>query len=153
MLTRRRFASTVISLIAFGSGRWATASAAQSNRVSLDGPLTREVFLALLKDPFSLLLDNRAAEVVLVRVEDDGVRADSEQFTLLFEGPSDLLLLDGTYRIAHRTAGTTDVFLQPAGGDARHRYYKAQFNLLKENAGVPLGATKREGGRGWRVVP
>jgi hypothetical protein len=153
MLTRRRFTYTLMGLIALESGRWTAATEAAAAGVSLEGPLSRETFLALLKDPFSLLLDNRAAELVLVRVEDDDARAESEQFTLLFEGPPGLALLDGTYRIAHRTAGTTDVFLQPAGHDDRHNYYKAVFNLLRERPGGPVPGPERDRGRGWRFVP
>jgi len=62
-------------------------------------------------------------------------------------------LLDGTYRITHVTAGTTDVFLQPAGHDDRSNYYKAVFNVLRKGAGVQAPPPKRDRGRGWRVVP
>jgi hypothetical protein len=131
MLNRRRFTYTLMGLIALGSGRWTATATAMPARVSLEGPLTREVFLSLLKDPFSLLLDNRAKELVLVSVEDDESRPDSEQFTPLFEGSRDLVLAEGMYRISHATAGTTQVFLQSAGQHGLHQYYKASFNLLR----------------------
>src|SRR5712691_7953567 len=137
MLDRRRFVYTLAGLMAFGSGRWTAATAATAGGVSLEGPLTREVFLALLKEPFSLLLDHRAVELVLLRIDDDGDRPGSEQFTVVFQAPRELLLLDGTYLISHVTAGTTHVFLQPAGHDDRSDYCKASFNLLrKKGAGV-----------------
>ena len=153
MLDRRRFAYTLMSLIAFGSGRWTAATAATSADVSLDGPLSRDVFLALVKEPFSLLLDNREAGLFLLKVDDDGLNPDSDQFTVVFLGSRELVLLDGVYRISHITAGTTDVFLQPAGHDDRYNYYKASFNLLRERAGVPVAPPERLRGPGWRFVP
>ena len=110
--------------------------AAAAGGVSLEGPLTREVFLALLKERFSLLLDNRASELILLRIDDDNDGPGSEQFTVVFQAPRALLLLDGTYRISHVTAGTTHVFLQPSGHDDRSTYCKAAFNLLRTGTGV-----------------
>ena len=136
MLNRRRFVYTLAGFMALGSGRWTAATAATTGGVSLEGPLTREVFLALLKEPFSLWLDHRAARLVLLRTDDDSDRPGSEQFTVVFQAPRELRLLDGTYRISHVTAGTTDVFLQPAGHDDRSSYCKASFNLLRRGAGA-----------------
>jgi uncharacterized protein DUF6916 len=136
MLNRRRFVYTLAGLITFGSGRWTAATAATAGGVSLEGPLTREVFLALLKEPFSLLLDHGAADLVLLRIDEDEANENSDQFTVVFQAPRELLLLDGTYRISHVTAGTTHVFLQPAGHDDRSSYCKASFNLLRKGAGV-----------------
>ena len=132
MLDRRRFAYTLMSLIAFGSGRWTAATAATSAGASLEGPLTREVFLALVKEPFSLRLNNRTAGLFLLRIDDDDAHPDSEQFTVVFQAARKLILLDGTYVISHLTAGTTHVFLQPSGHDDHSNYYKAPFNLLLE---------------------
>jgi hypothetical protein len=144
MLDRRRFVYTLAGLMAFGSGRWTAATAATAGGVSLEGPLTREVFLALLKEPFSLLLDNRAAELFLLRIDDDGARTGSEQFTVVFQAPREPIVLDGTYLISHRTAGTTPVFLQPAGHDDRSNYYQAAFNLLRKGAGRAAGRWYRD---------
>ena len=136
MLDRRRFVYTLASLIALGSGRWTAATAATAGGASLEGPLTREVFLALLKEPFSLLLDNRTEELFLLRIDDNDARGGSEQFTLVFQASREPIVLDGTYRVSHVTAGTTPVFLQPAGHDDRSNYYQASFNLLRKGAGV-----------------
>jgi uncharacterized protein DUF6916 len=135
MLDRRRFVYSLAGLVALGSGWWTAATAATAGGVSLEGPLTRAVFLALLKDPFSLLLDHGAAELVLLRIDDHDARPDSEQFTVVFQAPREPIVLDGTYLISHRTAGTTPVFLQPAGHDDRSNYYQAAFNLLRKGAG------------------
>ena len=139
MFTRRRFTYTVIGLVLLGPGRSARANAADSNvtsGVSLEGPLSRDVFRALVRQEFSLLLTNRPATLVLLRVDDDAARPDSGQFIVVFQGAPDLVLKDGTYRVTHATAGTTLLYLRPRGRDDRYSYYEAPFNLLPENAGV-----------------
>lgn len=151
MLDRRRFTYTLVGIIAFGSGQWTSATAAGPARVSLEGPLSREVFRALEREPFSLLLANRVEGLFLLSVDDDDGDPGSDQFTLRFQGPRELILLDGVYRITHITAGTTEVFLQPSGRDQRYSYYHASFNLL--HTGVPLAPPERQGGKGWRWVP
>lgn len=151
MLDRRRFAYTLMGFVAFGSGPWSFATAAAQAWGSLEGPLSRGVFLALEREPFSLLLDNREAGLFLLKVDDLESGPESDQFTLVFQAPRELMLLDGVYRISHITAGTTEVFLQPAGNDRRYNYYHAYFNLL--HPGVQAAPPERKGGRGWRFVP
>ena len=90
------------------------------------------MFLALVKEPFSLLLDNRAAGLFLLKIDDDHALADSEQFTVVFQASRKLIVREGTYVISHLTAGTTHMFVQPGGHDGRYNYYKAPFNLLRE---------------------
>jgi hypothetical protein len=156
MLTRRRFAHGLMGLVVLAFNRSTGAiAAADDTRVtaadaSLEGSPSREAFRALVREEFSLLLDNRSASLVLLRVE-DGSRPGGEQFTVVFQGPRELVLLDGVYRIAHATAGTTEVFLQPAGHDNRYNFYKALFNLSRDR--VPLAPPTRDRGRGWRFVP
>ena len=149
MLNRRRFVYTLGGFIVLGAGQWRAATAAG---VSLEGPQSWEVWAALVKDTFSLLLDNRSEELFLLRVDDNGAKPGSEQFTVTFTARRELILLDGTYRIAHATAGTTEVFLQPVGNDQSYNYYRASFNILRDPAGVQA-PPRRDRGRGWRVVP
>ena len=144
MLTRRRFTYTLMGLALLGSGRSTRASAADANvtakGVSLEGPLSRDVFRALVGQEFSLLLTNRPATLVLLRVDDDSARPDSGQFIVVFRGASDLKVvnvLEGTYRITHATAGTTELYLRPKGGDDRYVYFEAPFNVPPDNAGSP----------------
>ena len=157
MLTRRRFAHGLMGLVALASNRFTGRIAAADDSkvpsvgVSLEGSPSRDTFRSLVREEFSLLLDNRAASLFLLRVEDDVTRSGDEQFTVVFQGPRELVLRDGVYRIAHVTAGTTEVFLQPAGHDDRYNFYKALFNLPRER--VPLAPPTRDRGRGWRFVP
>ena len=139
MLSRRRFTSTLTGFVLLGLSRSTGANPADSkvasDGVSLEGPLSRDVFRALVREEFSVLLANRTATLVLLRV-DDGARPDDRQFSVVFQGSLDLKLAEGTYRVTHATAGTTLLYLRPKGHDDRYSYYEAPFNLVPENAGV-----------------
>jgi hypothetical protein len=151
MLTRRRFTYTLMGLVMLGSSRSTGADpanpSAASDGVSLEGPLSRDVFRKLVRQEFSVLLANRPATLVLLRVEDDPARPGGNQFIVVFQGSPDLKLTEGTYRITHVTAGTTLLYLRPQGRDDRYSYYEAPFNLLPENAGAmpppPIRAPRR----------
>jgi uncharacterized protein DUF6916 len=136
-MTRRRFTSMAVALVTLAPPRsWGTSAAdpkVTPDRGSLEGPLSRDVLRALVGQELSLLLPNRPATLVLLRVE-DAARPDGGQFSVVFQGAPDLELLDGTYRVTHMTAGTTDLHLRPKGRDDRFTYYEAAFNLLPENA-------------------
>ena len=127
MLTRRQLTYMLMGLVVLASTRSTGANPGDQNvtsaGVSLEGPLSRDVFRALVGEKFSLLLDNRAATLVLLKVE-DAARPDDHQF------------VSGTYRVAHAIAGTTLIYLRPRGRDDRYNYYEAPFNLLPENAPV-----------------
>lgn len=141
MLTRRRFTYILMSLALLGSGRSTRANAADSNvtenGVSLEGPLSRDVFRALVGQQFSLLLTHRPITLILRRVVDDPARPESGQFVVVFQGAPDLVLKDGTYRVTHATAGTTLLYLRPTKSDDRFSYFEAPFNVLPENTNVP----------------
>lgn len=138
MLARRQLTYILMGLAIFGAVRSTDATPADpkgaSGAVSLEEPVTRDVFRALVREPFSLLLDNRAATLILLRVDDHVADPGIIQFTVVFQGPGDLRLSDGTYRVTHATAGTTMLYLRPKGRDDRYTYYEAPFSLLSENA-------------------
>ena len=145
MLTRRRFTYALMSLVATASrsiGANAADPKATSHSVSLEGALSRDVFRALVGQEFSLLLANRAATLVLLRIDDDAARPDGSQFSVVFQGPPDLNVLEGTYGVTHVTAGTTLLYLRPKGRDGRSSYYEAPFNLLPDSA--PATAPTRQ---------
>ena len=145
MLTRRRFAYALMSLVAVcfrAAGANADDPKAASQGVSLEGALSRDVFRALVGQEFSLLLANRAATLVLLRVDDDATRPDGSQFNVVFQGPADLKVLEGTYGVTHVTAGTTLLYLRPRGRDGRYTYYEAPFNVPPDTA--PATAPTRQ---------
>jgi len=135
MLKRRQFLSGLASLGILGSSEWAKASAAEprgmSGKVSLQGELSKDVFLALVLERFSVLIANRSVTIVLLKVDDDDFHPQTEQFTVLFRGARNLKLEEGAYTTTHRTAGTTRLYFRPAGHDGYYTYYEAPFNLLQ----------------------
>jgi hypothetical protein len=69
-------------------------------------------------------------EVELVNISE--VKSQkTESFSLLFRGPFDKILAQGTYRMEHPKMGTFELFLVPVmvAGD-RSIHYEAVFNRL-----------------------
>ena len=131
MLNRRRFVYGMLSAGVLGPSFLGTANAAQRTGLpSLRGRLSRDVFLALRQQTFTAVIDHRRVRLVLVKVSDDGCCPGREQFTVLFQGPRDLQLKDGTCVLSHPTAGSAPLYVQAAGTDDRSSYVKAPFNLL-----------------------
>ena len=131
MLNRRRFVYGMLTVGAVGRGLLGVANAAQRTSLpSLNGRLGKDVFLALREQTFTTVIEHRRTALVLVKVSDEGNAPDGEQFTVLFEGPRDLGLQDGTCVLSHPTAGSAPLYLQSAGTDGRASYYRAPFNLL-----------------------
>lgn len=131
MLNRRRFVYGMFSVGVLGPGFVGRANAAQRTSLpSLQGRLSRDVFLALRQHTFTAVIGRRRVPLVLVNVSDDAGDPDREQFTVVFQGPRDLRLKDGVCILSHPTAGTTPLYVQPGGVDDRSSYYQAPFNLL-----------------------
>ena len=131
MLNRRRFVYGMVSVGVLGPSFLGRANAAQRMSLpSLHGRLSRDVFLALRQQTFTAVIDGRRVPLVLTRVSDDASDRGPEQFTVVFRGPGDLQLKDRLCLLSHPTAGSTPLYVQPAGTDDRSSYYKAPFNLL-----------------------
>jgi hypothetical protein len=131
MLNRRRFVYGVVSAAVLAPTLSGKASIARgTTSPSLQGRLSRDVFLALRQQTFTVVIDQRRVRLVLAEVTDDGRAPGLEQFTVRFEGPRDLRLGDGTWTFHHPRAGHTPLYAQPAGADGRASYYNVTFNLL-----------------------
>ena len=131
MLNRRRFVYGLLSVGVLGRSLPGRANAAQRATLpSLQGPLSREVFLALRQETFTAVIDGRRVPLVLTQVSDDAGGRGREQFTVVFRGSRDLQLKDRLCLLRHPTAGSTSLYVQPAGTDDRSSYHKAPFNLL-----------------------
>ena len=96
-------------------------------------------FGAQLHTRFSISLSSPpAVDVELVEVTERG-SADrtqpwpavgQERFSIVFRGPRDRPLEQGTYRMQHDQLGALDLFLVPIGQDQAGVYYEAVFNRL-----------------------
>jgi hypothetical protein len=52
----------------------------------------------------------------------------ADPFSLLFSGPRDVLLNQGTYTFIHSALGEHPIFIVPVGSDAKGYIYEAVFN-------------------------
>jgi hypothetical protein len=134
MLNRRRFVETLIGLGVVGWAGSAQAAAPlprTTRRVRIDGPPSRAVFAALVGDTFRITLDRRVVLLTLVEVTEGPVSLGTEQFTLVFRGPRELVVRDGLYVVRHPTAGSARMFLQPGNDDEFDGFCEASFNLMR----------------------
>lgn len=92
-------------------------------------PVTRADFARHVNTPF-VLRDSREDRLDLVQVSDAPSSHRQEVFSLLFRGPADRALAQGTWKMAHEALGDLDIFLVPVGQDGSGRYYEAVFNRL-----------------------
>ena len=54
------------------------------------------------------------------------------QFAILFQGPGNLLLPQGTYTLEHEALGRFELFLVPVGKNSDGFQYEAVFNRMAE---------------------
>jgi hypothetical protein len=90
------------------------------------------VFLRLIEvkpfSPVSQVADANAAD------------ARNERFSLLFSGPLNRTLLQGSYIFEHLGIGRFEMFIVPVGPDSTNpRYYEAVFNRPVGGATMPAG--------------
>jgi hypothetical protein len=73
-------------------------------------------------------------EAVLTEVSDRRVMGDTENFSIVFTGPSDSLFEQGVVEMTHGSIGSFELFLVPIGRTAESITYEAVFNRLVEQA-------------------
>lgn len=132
MLNRRQVVGGLVSLAVLGPRGW-VVDAAQTRRkprATLQGQLSKAVFVDLLGETFTVSAGNDTVAIQLIQIDDGLPSAVAEQFSLVFRGPLDPALPEGPYTVSHRSAGSTTLFLQLSGSDKDYSYYEAPFNLL-----------------------
>ena len=72
--------------------------------------------------------DSQTAQLELTSVVDVGSSPRQIQFSLLFQGPDNAPVAQGTYKLEHDKLGALDIFLVPVGKDAKGVEYQAIFN-------------------------
>ena len=109
---------------------------------TLPGALVRSTFLRRLGETFQVQLESAGALAVrLVEVRDlrsgdaRGAKAQARthkenSFSILFHGPSDRQLEQGTYHFEHPKLGEFPLFIVPVGPLTDEAYYEAIFNRL-----------------------
>lgn len=81
----------------------------------------------------------RTVEVELAQVRDLGSTEQQEQFSLIFHGPLDRFLPQGTYHLIHDRMGELDLFLVPVGKEEGAFLYQAVFNRVKARGNPRTG--------------
>lgn len=98
--------------------------------------LTKAAYEANLNTTFTVCPDaERRVDLELVAVRAGRSSPRQEQFALLFSGPLDHPLGQGTWTLQHDKLGEFDLFLAPVDRDAASYYYEAVFNRLLPVAG------------------
>ena len=95
--------------------------------------VTREMFEENLNTEFRMLLDETVTlELKLIEVKPGRSTPRQEQFSLLFQGPHEIQLHQGMFRLEHKKMGALDLFLVPVRKDDQSYFYEAVFNRLLE---------------------
>ncbi len=93
---------------------------------------TKEQFAENLHSTFRLqTTDARALPLELISLTLLPSAPQQEQFSLVFRGPAETLLPQGTYRIEHDRLGALELFLVPIASDQRGAQYEVIFNRLQ----------------------
>lgn len=97
---------------------------------------TAELFKRHLTETFVVRLpDRRTKKFVLAEVTERPTTKGFEQFSLVFHGPADDRLADGSYRFEHASLGKLDLFVVAVGrGKAERTTYEACFSRRSDAA-------------------
>src|SRR5215216_3899069 len=74
--------------------------------------------------------EDASVELELVEAVNRGSNAKQERFAILFRGPMEVAVVQGTYKVTHDRLGSFDLFLVPIGVNEGGREYEAVFNRL-----------------------
>ena len=96
---------------------------------TMDDSLTYEAFAQSLKTKFQVQLEGVSrVDLQLVEVSEVKRSSRQEEFAIIFLGPDDTFLGQGTRRFGHEHMGQFDLFIVPIRQDNRGYYYEAVFN-------------------------
>jgi hypothetical protein len=91
--------------------------------------LTKGMFAEQVHTKFRVRLpDGPPLELELYEITEGRSTPAQEQFSLLFHGPKDLNLGQGTFELEHNRLGAFPLFLVPIGPDREGMRYEVVFN-------------------------
>ena len=102
-----------------------------TGRVGTTAP-SKSAFAAGLGTSFRLGVGADGVDLRLAELREGAAGPGHESFALLFDGPADPVLGQGTYAVEHPALGTFALFVVPIGRDADRTSYEAVFNRLLE---------------------
>jgi hypothetical protein len=90
--------------------------------------LTYATFAARLRETFIVRLDSSTiVELTLVTASDVALPAVGERFSIIFSGPRERPLPQGTYTFDHPALGLFPLFIVPIGVARDELHYEAVF--------------------------
>ncbi len=96
--------------------------------------LNVQTFAEQLNTKFTIpVSDSDALVLELIKAEDTGSSPRQEQFSLIFRGPADRAIPQGTYRMEHDNLGQMNLFLVPVAKQEDGMHYQAVFNRFRES--------------------
>lgn len=97
--------------------------------------LTHEAFAECLQTRFQVqVAPDQIVELELTHVSEFKVSPRQEQFALVFRGPNEVFLGQGTRSLDHYQMGQFLLFLVPISQDDQGFCYEAVFNRVREQA-------------------
>ena len=91
--------------------------------------LSKDRFTQHLKSTFRISNESSPTvlDMQLIEVGDGRSTEQFEQFSVLFTGPKEPLLNQGTYRFEHAAMGSFDLFIVPISSDEGGTVYEVVF--------------------------
>lgn len=100
----------------------------------MESSLQHAVFAAQLNTVFRVFVDDtNTIEAELVEVSEQKLSPRQERFAIVFRGPNDNFLGQGTRRFSHQQMGEFELFLVPISKDDQGTNYEAVFNRIPKN--------------------
>lgn len=128
---REFFAATTGGLALAGLGAPALAAAAPPEAHRVGGSPTYALLASLEGQDFKLrLADGRRLALRLVAVKSRTCNQPLEQFSLVLRGSDRQPIEGGVYQLEHARSGRFALRLDPSGGNARERLYRADLSLM-----------------------
>lgn len=99
----------------------------------MEPSLTHEAFSQNVATKFHVPVDdNRHIELELAEVSELKEWPGQEQFAVVFRGPNDVFLGQGTRSFEHDQMGRFELLIVPIRQDQQGYYYEAVFNRFRQ---------------------
>ena len=100
----------------------------------MEPSLTQEAFAQQANSKFQVEVDEHTdVELELTEVSDLKLHPQQEEFVLVFRGPLDAFLGQGSRYFKHDQIGRFEIFIVPIRQDTQGFYYEAVFNRLRDS--------------------
>ncbi len=134
-MTRGEFLrSAAVGAGAALSGLTNLASGSDGQRGGVGRMMDKDEFAPHVGSAFRILdrTSPTQLDLTLIEVTDRNSTSKLEQFSILFQGPSEPMLSQQTYGVEHLTMGSFELFLVPVGADDSGVMYESVFSRLRE---------------------